>query len=99
MRYVWNRNLNQAVLTRGTSYYAFTSFSDKVIRGKEDGSYELMPLPARFQTMIHIPSVYLLETFGCEGMNIKDTDFGVLVTAELRAMAEELLEIYLRGFF
>jgi hypothetical protein len=99
MRYVWNRNLNQAVLTRGAQYYAFTSYSDRVIRSKDSSESETMHIAAKFLTVVHIPHTYTLNEFGCFGIYIPETDFGVLVCAEMQNAADELIEIFMRGFF
>jgi hypothetical protein len=99
MGYVWNRNLNQAVLTRGADYYAFTAYSDKVIRSRDGTDTEDMPLTSMFLTVVHIPDVYTLSTFGCFGIYIPETDFGVLLSADMQNAADELLEIFMRGYF
>ncbi|MCL2035978.1 MAG: hypothetical protein FWG83_01145 [Oscillospiraceae bacterium] len=98
MGYVWNRNRNQTVLTRGTAYYGFTAYSEMVIRSKDGSESEEMPLTAKFRADVYIPNVYTLQNFGCDGMYVPGTDYGVLTHDGFRATADELLGIFLRGY-
>lgn len=95
MRYVWNQNRSQAVLARGSAYYAFTMFSDTVIRSKDETLTEFMTVTAKFLKEVHIPEDYAEQSFSLWAVYIPGTKYGVLCDEELNVYAEELLALYL----
>ncbi|MDR1674702.1 MAG: hypothetical protein LBR54_04550 [Oscillospiraceae bacterium] len=97
MRYVWNRNLSQAVLTSGVEYYAFSSYSSKVIRSRNSKETEDMTDAARFRAAVYIPEAYANKTFGCTAVYVPGSGYGILFDAEVRETADQLLEMFLNS--
>jgi hypothetical protein len=96
MRYVWNRNLSNAVLTRGTEYYSFTSWSDTVSRSKEKNSSDTMTNLAGFLGCIYIPGSYTEENFECEPVYLPDSDLGILMGESIQTMSDAILELLMK---
>ncbi|MDR2156396.1 MAG: hypothetical protein LBO81_01245, partial [Clostridiales Family XIII bacterium] len=96
MRYVWNRNLNKAVLTRGADYYAFTAWSDRVTRSRDEGKTDFMESMAGFLGCVYLPGSYTEKTFECEPVYLPDSDLGILMSEDIREMSDELLERFMQ---
>ncbi|MDR3294890.1 MAG: hypothetical protein LBT26_03525 [Clostridiales Family XIII bacterium] len=92
MRYVWNRNLNQAVLERGAAYYIFTTYSDQVLRSKDSSQTEYMRLPAKYLSCVHVPEEYAQANFSCEAVYFPGTEYGMLFSEKFQAACDGLLE-------
>lgn len=95
MRYVWNENKSMGVLAEGGSYYGFTAYSDIVIRGRTGQENVQMERPAVYQNGIHVYEGYTAGEFGAEALYLSGTDYGVLLSAELREQAEALFALFL----
>ncbi|MDR0851318.1 MAG: hypothetical protein LBN36_02370, partial [Clostridiales Family XIII bacterium] len=96
MRYVWNHNLSNAVLTRGTEYYSFTSWSDTVGRSKENDKSDTMEDMAGFLGCIYIPGSYTEVTFGCEPVYLPDSDLGILMGESIQTISDVILEALMK---
>jgi hypothetical protein len=96
MRYVWNRNLSNAILTRGTEYYSFTSWGDTVVRSKDKSKSDLMTSLAGFLGCIYIPESYTEENFNCEAVYLPDSDLGILMGEEIQVISDAILELLMQ---
>ncbi|MDR0853269.1 MAG: hypothetical protein LBN34_02765 [Clostridiales Family XIII bacterium] len=96
MRYVWNRNLNKAVLTRGTEYYSFTAWSSEVSRNKDKSKSDTMTGMTGFLGCIYIPGSYTEENFDCEPVYLPDSDLGILMAEEIQTMSDAMLELFMQ---
>lgn len=94
MRYVWNRNKNEATLAIGGSYYLFTIYSKDVYVSSASQT-EQMSAPAKLQGEAHIPESYTYPAFGVEALYISNTGYGVLISDDIRDLADELLGEFL----
>lgn len=95
MRYLWIKNLDQATLAKGASYYAFKSYSDIVTVGKNKPVTETMSRAAKKLGELYIPSDYAYEKFGVEAKELKGSSYSVISTDELQGFSEELFALLL----
>lgn len=89
-RYIFHDSGKQATLQRGTKYYQFKAADRQVL--KENGTTEEMAHQAQFQTIIFIEESYLYQTFQCQVEYLSQTDYGIVATAEMIKIAEELYD-------
>lgn len=89
-RYIFHDSGKQATLQRGTKYYQFKAADRQVL--KENGTTEEMAHQAQFQTIIFIEETYLYQTFQCQVEYLSQTDYGIVATAEMIKIAEELYD-------
>ena len=95
MRYLWIKNLDQATLAKGASYYAFKSYSDIVTVGKNQPVKETMTRSAKKLGELYIPSDYAYEKFGVEAKVLNGSSYSVLSTDKLQGFSEELFALFL----
>ena len=95
MRYVWNATRSLGTLAKGATYYGFTAYSDAVIRGRTEQDVDHMPLTAKYQNGLYICEEYASQEFGVEGLYLQNSDYAVLITAEIQSQAEELFARFL----
>lgn len=95
MRYLWIKNLDQATLAKGASYYAFKSYSDIVTVGKNKPVKETMTRSAKKLGELYIPSDYAYEKFGVEAKELNGSSYSVLSTDKLQGFSEELFALLL----
>ncbi|MEA5082575.1 MAG: hypothetical protein VB018_00310 [Lachnospiraceae bacterium] len=95
MRYLWIKNLDQATLAKGASYYAFKSYSDIVTVGKNKPVKETMTRSAKKLGELYIPSDYAYEKFGVEAKELNGSSYSVLSTDKLQGFSEELFALFL----
>lgn len=95
MRYLWIKNLDQATLAKGASYYAFKSYSDIVTVGKNKPVTETMTRSAKKLGELYIPSDYAYEKFGVEAKELNGSSYSVISTDELQGYSEELFALLL----
>ncbi|MDR2163247.1 MAG: hypothetical protein LBO70_04815 [Clostridiales Family XIII bacterium] len=96
MRYVWNNNLNESILTRGTDYYAFMAWSDRVTRSRDADKADTMDSISGFLGCVYIPGSYTEKTFECEPVYLQGSDLGILMSEEIQTMSDELLERFMQ---
>lgn len=95
MRYLWIKNLDQATLAKGASYYAFKSYSDIVTVGKNKPVIETMTRSAKKLGELYIPSDYAYEKFCVEAKELNGSSYSVLSTDKLQGFSEELFALLL----
>lgn len=91
-RYVWNKNASLGVLARGSDFYGFTVYSNKVLRDRDGQETENMARSARYLTVVHIPEEYAYESFGVQAMYLTGTTLGCVYDDAVLAQAQELFE-------
>jgi hypothetical protein len=96
LRYVWNRNLSEATLTRGTDYYAFTMWSDTVVRSRNKADSDKMDAITGFLGAIYIPGSYTAATFECEPVYLPDSDLGILMSKDIQDTSDEILALLMQ---
>ena len=87
--YLWNDTRRSATLSRGATYYEFTSFETKVLL--KDGQEEYMNHEAQFfEKTVYIEDSYLQSRFGIRIVDISGTDFSALVNDKVIERSQEL---------
>ena len=94
-RYVWNKNASLGVLARGSDYYGFTVYSDKVLRDRDGQKTESMARSARYQAGVHIPEEYAYDKFGVQALYLTGTSLGCACDDAVLAKAQELFAQFL----
>lgn len=97
MRYVWNRNLSEATLARGGTYYFYTVYSSEVLTGKGKDGVGYMTAPALYQGGVHLPEDYAFETFGLWAEYLPGAKLGAAVNETLNGHAVELFTRFLQA--
>ena len=88
-RYVWNKNASLGVLARGSDYYGFTVYSDRVLRDRDGQKTEKMSRSARYQNGIYIPEEYAQQAFGVEANYLPGTSMGCICDESVAELAQE----------
>jgi hypothetical protein len=95
MRYVYNRNLNQAALAKGSSYYAFQAYADQVKMGSSKDQTEYLSRPTGLLGCIYIPADYVTDTFVCYPVYLPGTNLGILMDEQILAVSDALLASFM----
>lgn len=94
-RYIWNDSFKTATLALGTKYYAFTAFSDRVVRSSDAESFDILSHANEFQGIVYVDDDYAFREFGYEAYYLGNTGYGVLVNDEILELAAEICDIML----
>jgi hypothetical protein len=95
MRYVYNRNLNQAALAKGSSYYAFQAFADQVKMGSSKEQTEYLSRPTGLLGCIYIPADYVTDTFACYPVYLPGSNLGILMDEKILTVSDALLASFM----
>ena len=88
-RYVWNKNASLGVLARGSDYYGFTVYSDRVLRDRDGEKTEKMSGSAKYQIGIYIPVEYAQQAFGAFANYLPGTSVGYICDEAIMEQAQE----------
>lgn len=78
----------QGALVRGSSYYGFCAYSDRVER--EGGKTDQLDAPALYQEALYLPSGYVEQEFGYAVYSLGRTGYAVLADEAALAEAERI---------
>lgn len=92
-RYIWNDSFKTATLALGTKYYAFTAFSDRVLRSSDTEEYDILSHANEFKKVVYIDNDYAYQEFGYEAYYLGDTEYAVLVNDEILELAAEICDV------
>ncbi len=92
-RYIWNDSFKTATLALGTKYYAFTAFSDRVLRSSDTEEYDILSHANEFRGIVYIDNDYVYQEFGYEAYYLGDTGYAVLVNDEILELAAEICDV------
>ena len=88
-RYVWNKNASLGVLARGSDYYGFTVYSDRVLRDRDGQKTERMSGSAKYQNGLYIPEEYAQQAFGVAANYLPGTSMGFICDEAMMEQAQE----------
>lgn len=97
-RYLWNDSLKTSTLALGSKYYEFTAFSNKVVRNSELDSYDTLVYANEFKELVFIENDYVNKEFGCEGFDLGNTGYGVVVNENIMKLAANICDKLMQGF-
>ena len=83
------------MLARGSDFYGFTVYSDKVLRDRDGQKAESMARSARYQAGVHIPEEYAYDKFGVQALYLAGTSLGCACDDAVLAKAQELFAQFL----
>ncbi len=92
-RYIWNDTFKTATLALGAKYYAFTAFSDRVVRSSDTGQYDVLTHANEFKGTVYINNDYVYQEFGYDIYNLGNTGYAVLVNEAVLKQASQISDV------
>lgn len=92
-RYIWNDTFKTATLALGAKYYAFTAFSDRVVRSSNTDQYDMLTHANEFKGTVYINSDYIYQEFDYDVYSLGDTGYAVLVNEAVLKQASQVSDV------
>ncbi len=94
-RYVYSDSRKEVTLSRKSSVYRFTVYSDQMTR--QTGEKEKLTTSVKVQSIPYLAEEDALQYFQCQSEYIDTTDYGVALSLEMQKRAEELVSALQEG--
>ena len=90
-RYVFNASETRATLSDRGEYYSFVAYEDTY----EDASGDIQELktPLTFRKTVYLDEDSSDEIFNCVAYYVPDTEYGIVVTDQVAAWADQIMEM------
>jgi len=94
-RYLYSDSEKEVTLTRRSSVYRFTVYSDQVTLW--DGTTEKMTASVKVQNLPYLAEEDAMKYFSCGAEYIDTTDYGIVLNVKMQELADEMVSASQEG--